>query len=152
LKRRGRSLQSKKILVVDDNPDDVVLTTRAFRKFNLVDELIIAGDGVEALKYLFGDRHGGGRKMEELPSLVLLDIKMPRINGLEVLREIRAAEKTKAVPVVIFTSSGEESDIIASRKLGANNYIQKPVNFSDFIEVIRQLVFSMNLHRPPAIE
>jgi two-component system, response regulator len=146
-------LQSKKILVVDDNPDDILLTTRAFRKLTFVQELIIATDGVEALKYLFGDKPGGDVcKMEELPSLVLLDIKMPKINGLDVLREIRADEKTKTIPVVIFTSSGEESDIIASRKLGANNYIQKPVNFADFIEAIRQLVFSMNLHLPPATE
>jgi DNA-binding response OmpR family regulator len=92
------------------------------------------------------------RKLEALPALVLLDINMPRINGLDVLREIRADEKTKTVPVVIFTSSGEERDIIASRKLGANNYIQKPVNFSDLIEVIRQLLFSMNLHLPSATE
>jgi DNA-binding response OmpR family regulator len=130
-----------------------MLTTRAFRKLNLFEELIIAGDGVEALKYLFGDQRGVNIcKKEELPSLVLLDIKMPRINGLDVLREIRAAERTKTVPVVIFTSSGEERDIIASRKLGANNYVQKPVNFSDFIEVIRQLLFSMNLHLPSAKE
>jgi two-component system response regulator len=146
-------LQNKKILVVDDNPDDIVLTTMAFRKLNLVEELVIANDGVEALRYLFGDKRGGDvGKMGELPSLVLLDIKMPRINGLDVLRAIRADEKTKTVPVVIFTSSGEQGDIIASRKLGANNYVQKPVNFSDFIEVIRQLVFSMNLHLLSATE
>ena len=91
-------------------------------------------------------------KKIRLPSLVLLDIKMPKINGFDVLREIRAAEKTKTVPVVMFTSSGEQRDIVASRKLGANNYIQKPVKFSDFVEVIRQLVFSLNLHLPPATE
>ena len=146
-------MQSKKILLVDDNPDDIMLATMAFRKLNFVEELIIATDGVEALKYLFGDQSGVNVcKKKELPSLVLLDIKMPRINGLEVLRKIRADEKTKTVPVVIFTSSGDEKDIIASRKLGANNYVQKPAKFSDFIEVIRQLLFSMNLHLPPATE
>ena len=146
-------MQSKKILLVDDNADDFMLTTRAFRKLNLLEELITASDGVEALKYLFGDKRSVMvRKLEALPALVLLDINMPRINGLDVLREIRADEKTKTVPVVIFTSSGEERDIIASRKLGANNYIQKPVNFSDLIEVIRQLLFSMNLHLPSATE
>ena len=146
-------MQNKKILLVDDNADDILLVTRAFRKLTFVQELIVASDGVEALTYLFGDKRGGDAlKMEELPSLVLLDIKMPRINGLDVLREIRADEKTKTIPVVIFTSSCEESDIFASRKLGANNYIQKPVNYSDFIEAIRQLVFSMNLHLPAATE
>jgi two-component system response regulator len=138
-------LKNKKILLVDDNQADLALATRAFSKLNFSKELIVANDGVEALAYLFGNNDNNGCAPEDLPALILLDLKMPRINGFEVLREIRAADKTRLVPVVIFTSSGEERDIIASHKLGANNYIQKPVKFSDFIEVIRQLVFSMNL-------
>jgi two-component system response regulator len=97
------------------------------------------------LAYLFGNNGDGGCAPEDLHSLVLIDLKMPRLNGFEVLREIRASAKTSLVPVVIFTSSNEEKDIIECRRLGANNYIQKPVNFSDFTAVIQQLVFSMNL-------
>jgi two-component system response regulator len=138
-------LNHKTILLVDDNQDDLALATRAFRKLNFNKELVVANDGVEALAYLFGSNGDGGCAPEDLPSLVLLDLKMPRLNGFEVLRGIRASAKTSLVPVVIFTSSNEEKDIIECRNLGANNYIQKPVNFTDFTAVIRQLVFSMNL-------
>lgn len=138
-------MNHKTILLVDDNQDDLALATRAFRKLNFNKELVVANDGVEALAYLFGSNGDGGCAPEDLPSLVLLDLKMPRLNGFEVLRGIRASAKTSLVPVVIFTSSNEEKDIIECRNLGANNYIQKPVNFTDFTAVIRQLVFSMNL-------
>ena len=138
-------MNHKTILLVDDNQDDLALATRAFRKLNFNKELVVANDGVEALAYLFGSNGDGGCAPEDLPSLVLLDLKMPRLNGFEVLRGIRASAKTSLVPVVIFTSSNEEKDIIECRNLGANNYIQKPVNFSDFTAVIQQLVFSMNL-------
>ena len=138
-------MNHKTILLVDDNQDDLALATRAFSKLNFNKELVVANDGVEALAYLFGSNGDSGCAPEDLPSLVLLDLKMPRLNGFEVLRGIRASAKTSLVPVVIFTSSNEEKDIIECRKLGANNYIQKPVNFSDFTAVIRQLVFSMNL-------
>ena len=138
-------MEIKRILVVDDNSDDLALTIRAFRKLNFNEELVVANGGIEALGYLFGEGKEDGCEIENLPSLVLLDLKMPKVSGLDVLREIRSVEKTKLVPVVMFTSSNEERDIIASRELGANNYIQKPVKFSDFIEVIKWLVRSMDL-------
>ena len=138
-------MKTKKILVVDDSQDDLMFTTRAFRKLNFNEELIVANDGVEALEYLFGNNGNSGCDPESLPSLVLLDLKMPKINGLDVLRKIRAVEKTKQVPVVMFTSSNEEKDIIASRKLGANKFIQKPLNIHDFNKVIAQIIFCFNL-------
>jgi two-component system response regulator len=138
-------LTSKNILLVDDNQDDLALAKRAFRKLNFNGELIIANDGVEALEYLFNDTEDGADATKNLPSLVLLDLKMPRLNGLEVLKKMRSAEKTKLVPVVMFTSSNEEKDIIASRKLGANKFIQKPLNIHDFNKVIAQIIFCFNL-------
>ena len=138
-------MKTKKILLVDDSQDDLMFTTRAFRKLNFNAELIVANDGVEALEYLFGNNGNSGCDLESLPSLVLLDLKMPKINGLEVLRKIRAVEKTKQVPVVMFTSSNEEKDIIASRKLGANKFIQKPLNIFDFNKIIAQIIFCFNL-------
>jgi two-component system response regulator len=138
-------LASKNILLVDDNQDDLALAKRAFRKLNFNGELIIANDGVEALEYLFNDTEDSGDTTKNLPSLVLLDLKMPRLNGLEVLKKMRSAEKTKLVPVVMFTSSNEEKDIIASRKLGANKFIQKPLNIHDFNKVIAQIIFCFNL-------
>jgi CheY-like chemotaxis protein len=139
------SLKNKKILLVDDNQDDLALIVRAFNKLNFSEELMVANDGVEALEYLFGCKGENGCQVEDMPSLVLLDLKMPRINGLEVLREMKAYQKTQRIPVVMFTSSCEEQDIIASRNLGANAYIQKPVNFSNFTAAISQIVSSMNL-------
>ena len=138
-------MKTKKILLVDDSQDDLMFTTRAFRKLNFNAELIVANDGVEALEYLFGNNGNSGCDPESLPSLVLLDLKMPKINGLEVLRKIRAVEKTKQVPVVMFTSSNEEKDIIASRKLGANKFIQKPLNIFDFNKIIAQIILCFNL-------
>jgi two-component system response regulator len=141
----GIILKNKQILLVDDNQDDLALTKRALRKLNFNEELVIANDGVEALQYIFGDGGDNGCAIENLPSLVLLDLKMPRLNGLEVLRKMRSAEKTKLVPIVMFTSSNEEKDIIASRDLGANKFIQKPLNVYDFNKVIAQIIFCFNL-------
>ena len=138
-------MKTKKILVVDDNQDDLMFTTKAFRKLNFNEELMVANDGVEALEYLFGNNGNSGCAPEGLPSLVLLDLKMPKINGLDVLRKIRAVEKTKHGPVVMFTSSNEEQDIIASRKLGANKFIQKPLNIFDFNKIIAQIILCFNL-------
>jgi CheY-like chemotaxis protein len=131
-------LENKKILLVEDNPNDVELTKRALKKSNIGNELIVANDGVEALNYFFGEGNGGCAS-DELPVVVLLDLNLPRVNGIDVLRRMRANEKTKFVPVIILTSSNEEKDIISSYGLGANSFVRKPVKFNDFAEAIRLL-------------
>jgi CheY-like chemotaxis protein len=132
-------LENKKILLVEDNENDVELTRRALQKSNILNELITAEDGVEALNYFFGEDGNSGCRIEDLPVVILLDIKLPRIDGLEVLRRLRTHEKTKLVPVVVLTSSNEQKDVINSYGLGANSFIRKPVKFNDFAEAIRQL-------------
>ena len=132
-------MSDKVILLVEDNPDDEALTLRALKKNNIQNEVVIARDGVEALDYLFGTGPYAGRDVSQLPSVVLLDLKLPKIDGLEVLEKVRANEVTKFLPVVILTSSKEEQDLINGYKLGANSYIRKPVDFSHFMEAVRQL-------------
>ena len=132
-------MENKKILLVEDNPNDVELTKRALKKSNILNELIVAEDGIEALNYFFGEDSHGGCATEELPVVVLLDLNLPRVNGLDVLRRMRESEKTKFVPVIILTSSNEEKDIISSYGLGANSFVRKPVKFNDFAEAIRLL-------------
>lgn len=132
-------MENKKILLVEDNINDVELTKRALKKSNILNELIIASDGVEALNYFFGEDNNIGCAPEELPVVVLLDLNLPRVNGLDVLRRMRANEKTKFVPVIILTSSNEEKDIVSSYGLGANSFVRKPVKFNDFAEAIRLL-------------
>jgi len=127
------------ILLVEDNPDDVDLTLRAFQKNNIANEVTVARDGVEALDYLFARGSHADRDPARSPSVVLLDLKLPRVDGLEVLQQIRADEKTKLLPVVILTSSKEEQDLIKGYALGANSYIRKPVDFAQFMEAVRQL-------------
>jgi two-component system response regulator len=127
------------ILLVEDNPDDVDLTLRAFQKNNIANQVIVARDGVEALDYLFARGSHANRDPARSPSVVLLDLKLPRIDGLEVLGQIRADERTKLLPVVILTSSKEEQDLIKGYALGANSYIRKPVDFAQFMEAVRQL-------------
>ena len=129
----------KKILLVEDNPRDVELTRRALGRSNVSNEMKVVEDGVEALRYFFGEDGQGGCPMEELPVVVLLDLKLPKVDGLEVLRRIRSSDKTRHIPVVVLTSSSEESDIIASYDRGANSYIRKPVRFAEFSGAIRQL-------------
>ncbi|HEY9721192.1 MAG TPA: response regulator [Oscillatoriaceae cyanobacterium] len=132
-------MTNKPILLVEDNPDDVALTLRAFKKNNIVNPVVVAQDGVEALDYLFGTGQYAGRDVREQPSVVLLDLRMPRMDGLEVLKRLRADERTKRMPVVVLTSSKEETDLVRSYDLGANSYIRKPVDFVQFSQAVGQL-------------
>jgi len=133
-------LENKKILLVEDNPNDVELTKRALKKSNILNELIVAEDGVEALNYFFGeDNNNSGCAIEDLPVVVLLDLKLPKVDGLEVLRRMRANEKTKMTPVIILTSSNEQKDVVSSYGFGANSFVRKPVKFNDFAEAIKVL-------------
>ena len=132
-------MENKVILLVEDNPRDEALALRAFKKSNIVNEMVIARDGVEALDYLFGTGKYDGRDMREMPQLILLDLKLPKLDGLQVLQRIRADERTRRLPVVIFSSSNEEEDLINSYNLGANSYVRKPVDFDQFLEATRQL-------------
>jgi CheY-like chemotaxis protein len=127
------------ILLVEDNPDDEALTLRAFNKNRIGNQVVVARDGVEALDYLFGNGHHAGRDLSVMPAVVLLDLKLPRIDGLEVLRRIRANERTSLLPVVILTTSKEQQDIYEGYSLGANSYIRKPVDFEKFIQAVGQL-------------
>lgn len=132
-------METKVILLVEDNPRDEALTRRALAKSNIVNEIVVAHDGVEALEYLFGTGAFAGRDLTVMPQLVLLDLKMPKMDGLEVLRKIRADKRTRRLPVVVFTSSSEEEDVISSYNLGANSYVRKPVEFEQFLEATKQL-------------
>ena len=142
-------MENTKILLIEDNPMDVELTRRALQKSNVTNELMVLEDGVEALKYFFGVDDKGGCSIEDLPVVVLLDLKLPKIDGLEVLRRIRDNDKTKHVAVVVLTSSSEEKDIIASYNLGANSFVRKPVKFAEFADAIRQLgLYWLILNQP----
>jgi two-component system, response regulator len=132
-------VDNKIILLVEDNPDDAELTLRALKKNNILNQVVHAHDGVEATDYLFGTGTYAGRDTSALPSVVLLDLKLPKIDGLEVLKQIRAGELTRYLSVVILTSSKEEQDLINGYQLGANSYIRKPVDFNQFMEAVRQL-------------
>jgi CheY-like chemotaxis protein len=132
-------MAEKVILLVEDNPDDEKLTVRALKKNNIANEVAVARDGVEALDYLFGTGVHAGRDTSLPPALVLLDLKLPKLDGLEVLGRIRADERTKRLPVVILTSSKEEQDLTQAYNGGVNSYIRKPVDFLEFTEVVRQL-------------
>jgi len=132
-------MRDKIILLVEDNPDDELLTMRALRKNNVLNKVVVAHDGVEALDYLFGTGGHSGRDTAVMPQLILLDLKLPKIDGLEVLKRLRADERTRLLPVVILTSSREEQDMLDGYGFGANSYVRKPVNFEQFVQAIEQL-------------
>jgi two-component system response regulator len=138
-------MNSGAILLVEDNPDDVALTIRALRRSNIQNELVVAGDGEEALRRILGGETGTAS-----PALVLLDINLPKINGLDVLRAIRADERARCLPVVVLTTSSEERDIVESYQLGANSYVRKPIVFEDFLEAVRVLGLYWLLVNQPA--
>jgi two-component system response regulator len=143
-------MTEKTILLVEDNPDDELLTLRALRKNKILNEVTVVRDGAEALDYLFGVGEYAGRDTREMPQVVLLDLKLPKLDGLEVLRRLRAEELTRRLPVVVLTSSDEEQDILASYDLGANSYVRKPVEFHQFIDALGQLgLYSLVLNQPP---
>ncbi|MFH0888511.1 MAG: response regulator [Planctomycetota bacterium] len=132
-------MEKNVILLVEDNPDDEMLTLRALKKNNIMNSVVVAHDGAEALDYLFGSGQFAGRDTSSTPQVTLLDLKLPKIDGIEVLKRIRADERTKLMPVVILTSSKEDRDLIRGYESGANSYIRKPVDFDQFIEAVRQL-------------
>ncbi len=132
-------MKTKIILLVEDSPDDVTLTMRALAKSNVLNEIIVARDGVEALDYLSGTGKYAGRDTSIKPQVILLDLKMPRMDGLEFLRRIRSDESMRTLPVVVLTTSSEDRDRIESYKLGANSYVRKPVDFNQFAEAVHQL-------------
>ena len=138
------------ILLVEDNPDDVDLTLRALKRNNIMNEVVVASDGVEALDYLFGTGAYAGSDTSATPKVVLLDLKLPKIDGLEVLRRLRSDERTKLLPIVVLTSSKEQQDLVESYSLGANSYVRKPVDFNQFVEAVRQLgLYWLVLNEPP---
>ncbi|RIK44143.1 MAG: two-component system response regulator [Chloroflexi bacterium] len=138
------------ILLVEDNPDDVALTVRAFRQSMVRCDLVIAQDGLAALDYMLGAGPYAGRDLSQMPRVILLDLKLPSVNGLETLQRLRLDERTRFVPVIVLTSSREEQDIVASYSLGANSYIRKPVEFSEFIEMVKHIgYYWLDLNEPP---
>jgi two-component system, response regulator len=140
------------ILLVEDNPADVELTLRALKKNNIANRVEVAGDGEEALDFIFARGKFSKRRIESLPKLILLDLKLPKIGGLEVLKEIKGNQKTRMIPVVILTSSKEERDIVESYSLGVNSYIVKPVDFSKFVDSVRDLgMYWLLINQPPVL-
>lgn len=146
-------MAERSILLVEDNPDDVALTLRALKKNNIANQVVVASDGAEALDYLFGTGKHSGRDLGEMPAVVLLDLKLPKVDGLEVLRRLRTDERTKLLRVVILTSSKEEQDLMNGYKLGANSYVRKPVDFVKFVDAVRQLgMYWLVLNEPPPVK
>lgn len=143
-------MTERTILLVEDNPDHEALTMRALRKAGLANPVVVARDGAEALDFLFGTGTYAGRDVSDLPQTVLLDLKLPKVDGLEVLQRMRADDRTRLIPVVVLTSSDEEKDLVTSYKYGANSYIRKPVDFVQFVEATRQLgLYWLVLNEPP---
>jgi two-component system, response regulator len=142
-------MNKRTILLVEDNENDEFLTLRALKKYNIANDVVVTRDGAEALDYLFCTGTYTGRKASELPIVMLLDLKLPKVDGLEVLRRVRDDERTKYIPVVILTSSKEERDVVSGYKLGTNSYVQKPVDFTSFVDAVGQLgVYWLLLNEP----
>ena len=141
------------ILLVEDNPDDEELTLLSLRKHNLAHEIIVVRDGVEAIDFLFGQGAYANRETSRMPSIVLLDLKLPKLDGLGVLKRLRADERTRMLPVVVLTSSSQDADVIASYNLGANSYVRKPVEFGAFVEAVSSLgLYWATVNRPPPLD
>lgn len=144
--------QTSLLMLVEDNPDDEELTLLAFEQNKIPSELVVAHDGVEALDYLFGTGIYANRDLSVMPALILLDLQLPRINGLEVLQRLRADNRTKLIPVVVLTTSNEQQDLISSYSLGCNSYIRKPVDYDQFVRVVQQLgMYWLLLNEPPPV-
>lgn len=140
------------ILLVEDNPDDEELTLLSLRKNNLAHEIVVVRDGVEAIEYLFGNGQYADRDVSRVPTVILLDLKLPKLDGLGVLKRLRADERTRTLPVVVLTSSSQDADVIASYNLGANSYVRKPVEFGAFVEAVSSLgLYWVLLNRPPPL-
>lgn len=145
-------MSEKIILLVEDNPDDQALAIRALKRSNILNEIVVAHDGVEALDFLFATGAHANRDKNIQPAVILLDLKLPRIDGIEVLRRLRADDRTKLLPVVVLTTSNEDQDVINSYSLGCNSYVRKPVDFVQFAEAIRQLgMYWLLLNEPPPL-
>jgi len=146
-------MEDKMILIVEDNPDDEALTIRALKKNNIGNRLVVVRDGAEALDFLFCTGVYSNRDPDDLPQTILLDLKLPKVDGLEVLKRIRADERTSLLPVVILTSSNEERDLLQSYRNGANSYVRKPVDFNEFLDAARQLgLYWLVLNEPPPLQ
>jgi two-component system response regulator len=142
--------RSRIILLVEDNPNDVKLTMRAFEKSNISNEIVVVGDGEEAIDYLLATGRHAGRDLKVMPEVILLDMKLPKIDGLGVLKRLRADERTRRLPVVMLTSSKEERDVTSSYNLGANSFVRKPVDFAQFVDAARHLrLYWLEMNEPP---
>lgn len=143
-------MYERPILLVEDNPDDQTLTLRAFKKSNIVNQVVVVRDGVEALDYLFGRGSHAGRDLSVQPALIMLDLKLPKVSGLEVLQALRDDSRTKMLPVVIFTSSKEQEDLVSGYGLGANGYVRKPVGSEEFFQAVQTLgLYWLIVNEPP---
>jgi CheY-like chemotaxis protein len=146
-------MSDRYILLVEDNPDDEELTLLSLRKNNLAHEIVVVRDGVEAIEYLFGTGQYAGRDISQAPTVILLDLKLPKLDGLGVLKRLRADDRTRNLPVVVLTSSSQDADVLASYNLGANSYVRKPVEFGAFVEAVSSLgLYWVLLNRPPPVQ
>ena len=144
------AVDNKTILLIEDNPDDVKLTLRAFKRSNILNPIVVLNDGIEALDFLFARGADGDRGDQPLPTLIVLDLKLPKLDGLGVLKAIRADQRTRLLPVVILTSSKEDEDVIASYTFGANSYVRKPVDFAEFLEAAKLIgMYWLMTNQPP---